>query len=120
MKALRVFALMTMVMIQGSGLVSQERRLDYPTQSVPFTDVTFTDHFWAPRLETVRTVTLPAVFKQTVDTGRIKNFEIAGGLAEGAFCSRYAVRRLGRLQDHRRRVLRAGHEARSGHQRVRR
>jgi hypothetical protein len=63
---------------------------DYPTTSVPFTDVTFTDAFWAPRLETVRTVTIPAAFKQCELTGRIKNFEIAGGLAEGAFCSRYS------------------------------
>jgi len=63
---------------------------DYPTTPVPLTDVTFTDPFWAPRLETVRTVTLAATFKQSEDTGRIKNFEIAGGLATGAFCSRYA------------------------------
>jgi hypothetical protein len=63
---------------------------DYPTQSVPATDVTFTDTFWAPRLETVRTVTIPAAFKQSEDTGRIKNFDIAGRTAEGSFCSRYA------------------------------
>jgi hypothetical protein len=63
---------------------------DYPTTPVPLTDVTFADAFWAPRLETVRTVTLAATFKQSEDTGRIKNFEIAGGLATGAFCSRYA------------------------------
>jgi len=63
---------------------------DYPTQSVPATAVTFTDTFWAPRLETVRTVTIPATFKQSEDTGRIRNFEIAGRMAEGSFCSRYA------------------------------
>jgi DUF1680 family protein len=63
---------------------------DYPTQAVPATDVTFTDGFWAPRLETVRTVTIAATFKQSEETGRIKNFEIAGGMAEGTFCSRYA------------------------------
>ncbi len=63
---------------------------DYPTCPVPIIDVTFADAFWAPRLETVRTVTLAAAFKQSEDTGRIKNFEIAAGLATGAFCSRYA------------------------------
>ena len=32
---------------------------DYAIQPVRFTDVTFTDGFWAPRLETNRTVTIP-------------------------------------------------------------
>ena len=63
---------------------------DYPTAPVPITSVTFSDAFWAPRLETVRNVTIGAAFKQSEITGRIKNFEIAGGEATGAFCSRYA------------------------------
>jgi DUF1680 family protein len=90
MRGLRWIGLMAVLVAPAIGLGAQARRLDYPTQPVPFTAVTFADTFWAPRLETVRTVTLPAVFKQSVDTGRIKNFEIAGGMAEGAFCSRYA------------------------------
>ncbi len=53
--------------------------------SVPFTDVKFTDKFWAPRIEINRTVTLPQCFYQCEITNRIKNFEIAGGLAEGKF-----------------------------------
>ncbi len=64
--------------------------LDYPTRPAPLTRVTFSDAFWAPRLETVRTVTLDAAFRQSELTGRIKNFEIAGGDAAGEFCSRYA------------------------------
>lgn len=76
--------------VVGSGAAGQPPMPDYPTQSVPFRSVTLSDRFWAPRLDTVRTVTLPAVFRQSVETGRIKNFEIAGDLAEGAFCSRYA------------------------------
>jgi DUF1680 family protein len=75
---------------QAVGVATQERPRDYPTVSVPFTNVTFTDTFWAPRLETVRTVTIPAAFKQSEQTGRVKNFEIAGGLAQGQFCSRYS------------------------------
>ncbi|MEI6667684.1 MAG: beta-L-arabinofuranosidase domain-containing protein [Acidobacteriota bacterium] len=63
---------------------------DYPTQAVAAPDVVFSDTFWAPRLETVRTVTIPATFRQSEETGRIKNFEIAGRTAEGSFCSRYA------------------------------
>ena len=54
------------------------------------TSVTFSDAFWAPRLETVRSVTIGATFRQSEITGRVKNFEIAGGDAPGEFCSRYA------------------------------
>jgi DUF1680 family protein len=63
---------------------------DYPTALVPISDVTFADAFWAPRLETVRNVTIGATFRQSEITGRIKNFEIAGRDAAGEFCSRYA------------------------------
>ena len=57
---------------------------------MPLASVTFSDTFWAPRLDTVRNVTIAATFKQSELTGRIKNFEIAGGAATGEFCSRYA------------------------------
>ena len=69
---------------------SPARAPDYPTAPVPMTSVTFSDAFWAPRLETVRSVTIGATFRQSEITGRIKNFEIAGGDATGEFCSRYA------------------------------
>jgi uncharacterized protein len=58
-------------------------------QGVRFTDVTFTDAFWVPRLETNRTVTIPFAMKQNQDTGRIKNFEMAAHAVEGAFCTTY-------------------------------
>jgi DUF1680 family protein len=75
-------------------LISPSARLsgargDYPVQPVRFTDVTFSDAFWTPRLETNRTVTIPFALEQNRSTGRIKNFEIAGGLQQGAFCTRY-------------------------------
>jgi DUF1680 family protein len=89
MRCVRILALMTLLAVYGVSVAAQERRPDYPTTSVPLADVTVTDTFWAPRLETVRRVTLPAVFKQTQDSGRVRNFEIAGGEAEGAFCGRY-------------------------------
>ena len=63
---------------------------DYPTQPVPLGSVTFSDTFWAPRLDTVRNVTIAATLKQSEITGRIRNFEIAGGDGAGEFCSRYA------------------------------
>ena len=62
----------------------------YPVKPIPFTDVKITDHFWAPRIETVRKVTIPYALQQCEQTGRVKNFEIAGGSTEGAFCTQYA------------------------------
>ncbi len=53
--------------------------------AVPFTNVTFTDTFWAPRLETNRTKSLPHNFKWCEETGRFNNFSKAAGLTEGAF-----------------------------------
>jgi DUF1680 family protein len=62
---------------------------DYPVQPVPFTQVRFEDEFWAPRLETNRTVTIPHVFAMSEETGRVENFAIAGGLVEGQQCGSY-------------------------------
>jgi DUF1680 family protein len=62
---------------------SKTERKDYPIQPVPFTQVHFTDHFWAPRIEVNRTVTIPFAFKQCEITGRLDNFAIAGGLKKG-------------------------------------
>ncbi len=63
---------------------------DYPVKPVPFTEVNFSDQFWAPRLETNRAVTIPFAFKQCEETGRIANFEVAGGLKKGTFSSSYS------------------------------
>jgi hypothetical protein len=63
--------------------------MDYAYTAVPLTAVRLTDAFWAPRLETNRTVTIPFALEQSESTGRIKNFEIAGGAAQGSFCSSY-------------------------------
>ena len=47
---------------------------DYPVQPVPFTSVHLTDVFWAPRIETNRTETIPFAFEQCELTGRVGNF----------------------------------------------
>ncbi len=47
---------------------------DYPIQPVPFTAVHLNDVFWAPRIETNRTATIPAAFKQCELSGRVDNF----------------------------------------------
>ena len=67
-----------------------EPKADYPVRPVSFSDVRFADGFWAKRQETNRTVTIPHNFKECEKTGRIKNFEVAGGAAQGKFCTKYA------------------------------
>ena len=57
-------------------------------KAVPFTDVTFTDEFWLPRLQTNRLVTVPYIFDQLEGVydsshNRIDNFAIAGDLMTG-------------------------------------
>ncbi len=56
---------------------------DYPFTPVPFTEVHLTDAFWADRIETNRTVTIPHVFARCEAEGRLDNFALAGGLIEG-------------------------------------
>src|SRR5438105_4503800 len=53
--------------------------------AVPFTQVKIQDEFWAPRIETNRTVTIPHDFRMCEKTGRIGNFAKAAGLASGNF-----------------------------------
>jgi DUF1680 family protein len=47
---------------------------DYPVQPVPFTAVHLNDVFWAPRIETNRTETIPFAFEQCELSGRVENF----------------------------------------------
>jgi len=62
---------------------------DYPIQPVPFTSVKLTDDFWAPRIKKNADVTIPIAFSYCESTGRVKNFEIAGGLDTGKFQTIY-------------------------------
>src|SRR5512136_1606419 len=57
--------------------------LDYPIRPVPFTDVQFADEFWAPRLETNRTVSVPYALRMNEETGRVDNFRKAARLMTG-------------------------------------
>lgn len=56
---------------------------DYPIRPVPFTEVTLTDSFWAPRLETNRTVSVPYALRMNKETGRVDNFRKAAHLMTG-------------------------------------
>jgi len=62
---------------------------NYPIRPVPFTLVKMTDNFWAPRIRKNHEVTIPIAFGYCESTGRVKNFEIAGGLDTGAFQTLY-------------------------------
>jgi len=64
---------------------SDHKAADYPFKPVPFTSVKLTDNFWAPRIKRNAEVTIPIAFGYCESTGRIKNFEIAGGLDTGKF-----------------------------------
>lgn len=61
---------------------------DYPIKPVSFTDVKFSDKFWTSRIETNRTVTIPASFARCENTGRVKNFEMAAARS-GKFCTKF-------------------------------
>ena len=59
---------------------------DYPVHTVSFTQVKLTDKFWLPKIETNRTVTIPASFERCENTGRVKNFTMAAE-KKGKFCT---------------------------------
>ncbi|TFG42935.1 MAG: glycoside hydrolase family 127 protein, partial [Bacteroidia bacterium] len=72
-----------------SGCTRSQSSRDYPIQPVPFTSVKLTDNFWAPRIKKNATVTIPIAFSYCESSGRVKNFEIAGGLDTGTFKTIY-------------------------------
>jgi DUF1680 family protein len=72
-----------------SGCSKSTSSGDYPIQPVPFTSVKLTDNFWAPRIKKNASVTIPIAFSYCESTGRVKNFEIAGGLDTGRFLTIY-------------------------------
>jgi len=77
---LTAFALVSL-----NSLDAAQGKKDYPFRPVPFTEVSVTDAFWAPRIETNRTVTIPFLMKKNEETGRIDNFAIAGKLMDGKY-----------------------------------
>jgi uncharacterized protein len=83
MKITVLCALLALLLSESRPLRAEESAKDYPVQPVPFTAVKFDDSFWAPRLETNRRVTIPYDFQKCEETGRLRNFEKAGGLLEG-------------------------------------
>jgi len=56
---------------------------EYPIKPVPFTSVHLTDRFWAPKIETNRTVTIPFAFEQCEKSKRVYHFERAAQALKG-------------------------------------
>jgi DUF1680 family protein len=57
--------------------------MEYPIQGVSFNEVKINDQFWLPKIETNRTVTIPASFAKCEEMGRMDNFLIAGHVMKG-------------------------------------
>jgi uncharacterized protein len=71
-------------LLQTGGFGQSPRpRRDYPVQPVPFTAVRLDDAFWAPRIETNRTATIPVAFEQCERTNRVDLFVRAGQVLKG-------------------------------------
>ena len=56
---------------------------DYPIAPIPPTEMEVGEGFWRERMETNRKVTIPYDFRKCEETGRIANFAVAAGQAEG-------------------------------------
>jgi len=78
----------TTLILTCCSIASFAQHPDYPIQPVPFTNVKLTDQFWTSRIETNRTVTIPASFQRCDSTGRVKNFIMAAE-HKGKFCTVY-------------------------------
>ncbi len=72
-------------LLAGCGGLSspQDETGTYPIRGVAFNQVKIDDSFWLPKIETNRTVTIPASFAQCEENGRMDNFLIAGGKMAG-------------------------------------
>ena len=78
---LRPLLLGLATMIFNSG--QSANKVQEPIRQVSFTNVHFTDNFWAPRIEINRKVSIPSAFKECEKNGRFDNFALAGGLIKG-------------------------------------
>ncbi len=73
---------LTAMAVTGCGKQTYDAP-DAPIKEVAFTQVHIDDNFWAPRIETNRTVSIPSAFRECEKNGRFDNFALAGGLIKG-------------------------------------
>jgi DUF1680 family protein len=86
---IRSLTILVLIALIIPGCRGKSGSADYPIQPVPFTSVKLTDNFWAPRIKKNASVTIPIAFSYCESTGRVRNFEIAGGLDTGKFQTIY-------------------------------
>lgn len=85
----KLFLILAVLSVFSACSEKQSSENEYPITPVPFTKVKVTDNFWANRIKTNHDVTIPIAIQKSIETGRVDNFAIAGGLKEGVFCSPY-------------------------------
>ncbi len=83
---IRLFILLFFGLIGFDQLIAQS---DYAIRPVPFSEVQLKDAFWSEKIRTNHEVTIPIAYQKSLETGRIDNFKIAGGLMAGQFCTEY-------------------------------
>jgi len=70
-----VLVILATLLICSAACEGQEPKDKLETiKPVPFTAVHLDDEFWAPRIETNRSVTIPYAFGKCEETGRVENF----------------------------------------------
>jgi hypothetical protein len=74
----------TVLLLSLTACKTQPEKADYKIQGVPFNEVKISDQFWVPKIETNRTVTIPASFAKCEETGRVENF-VKAAKKEGEF-----------------------------------
>lgn len=78
-----IYFLSGLILMSFLACQEKQQKPDYPIQGVPFNEVKIEDQFWLPKIETNRTVTIPASFAKCEEMGRMDNFLIAGGKLPG-------------------------------------
>ena len=73
MKVITIMKKLSTLLLACLSFAAYAQQRDYPIQPVPFTSVKLSDQFWTSRIETNRTVTIPASFERCESTGRVKN-----------------------------------------------
>ena len=73
---MKSLGLLLSILLIRAGVYGQINT-DYNIQGVPFTSVALHDHFWLPKVEINRSVTIPSSFKKCEETGRVRNFVLA-------------------------------------------
>lgn len=76
------------IMLSLAACKTQPGKEDYKIQGVPFNEVKISDQFWLPKIETNRTVTIPASFAKCEETGRVENF-VKAAKKEGKFATTF-------------------------------